>query len=361
MSTFAARTERLLAEFGAAGIDRLLITELSNLRYLTGFTGSSGVALAGAEELLFVTDFRYVEQAAAEVDPAFQCVQASGELVRAVAERLDEAGPLRLGFDDAHVSVRVHGRLRDLLPDAVELVATAGLVERLRRVKEAGEVERIAAAARLADEALEEVLARGVVGRTERELGLALEVAMRSRGATAPSFSPIIAAGSHGALPHAEPRDVAVRAGKLLVVDWGAVVDGYCSDCTRTLATGDLDGQAVEVYELVLAAQEAGLAAVRAGAGGREVDAVVRGVIADGGYGEQFGHGLGHGVGLQTHEEPGLSPRSDDVLEAGNVVTIEPGVYLPGRFGVRIEDLVVVGDDGCQVLTGLGKGLRVVT
>lgn len=354
------RTERLREEFEGAGIDRLLVSEPSNLRYLTGFTGSNGVAVVG-EALLFLTDFRYVEQAAEEVDPDFERVQAPGELLRAVAERLAGAGSLRLGFDGGHLSFRDHARLRAWLPDAVELEEAGGLVERLRRVKEPGEVERIAAAARLADLALEEVLGREVVGRTERELALDLEVAMRRLGAVGPAFSPIVAAGPHGALPHAEPRDVAVSAGELVVVDWGAVVDGYSSDCTRTFATGSLAGEPVAVYELVLSAQQAGVAAVRAGASGRQVDEVVRSVIDDGGYGEQFGHGLGHGVGLQTHEEPRLSPRSDDVLAAGNVVTIEPGIYLPGRFGVRIEDLVVVGETGCDVLTGLEKGLRVIS
>ncbi|HWD63837.1 MAG TPA: Xaa-Pro peptidase family protein [Solirubrobacteraceae bacterium] len=360
MSPLGPRTKRLLRDLESGGIDYLLVTELSNVRYLTGFSGSNGLALVGPDLRLFVTDFRYVEQAAVEVDPEFERGQASGELVRAISGPLDGPGPLRLGFDDAHVSVRTHAKLRELLPGPIELVAGAGLVEARRRVKEPAEVERIAAAAGLAGEALEEVLARGVMGRTERELGLALEVAMRTCGATAPSFPPIIAAGSHGALPHAEPRDVTVQAGDLLVVDWGAVLDGYCSDCTRTFAVGPPAGQAEEVYELVLAANGAGLAAVRAGAGGREVDQAARRVITDAGYGEQFGHGLGHGVGLETHEGPGLSPRSDDVLEAGNVVTVEPGIYLPGQFGVRIEDLVVVGADGCEVLTGLGKDLRVV-
>ncbi|HET9720473.1 MAG TPA: Xaa-Pro peptidase family protein [Solirubrobacteraceae bacterium] len=354
------RLQRLAVELEAAGIDRLLVSEPSNLRYLTGFTGSNGLAVVGADELLFVTDFRYVEQAAEELDPAFERVRAPGELARTVAERLDGGPSLRLGFDDAHVSVRGFERLRDLLGGSAELVVAAGLVERLRRVKEPEELQRIAASARLADAAFEEVLARGVVGRTERELALDLETAMRRLGASGPSFPSIVAAGPHGALPHAEPRDVAIGEGELVVIDWGAVLDGYCSDCTRTVATGALDGDPVLVYELVLAAQQAGVAAVRAGLSGREVDAVVRQVIVDAGYGEQFGHGLGHGVGLQTHEDPRLSTRSDDVLEAGNVVTVEPGIYLPGRFGVRIEDLVVVGAEGCEVLTGVERSLRVI-
>lgn len=355
------RIERLLGELEPAGVDCLLISGAANLRYLTGFTGSNGLAVVGERRRLFVTDFRYVEQAAGEVEASYEQAQAPGELLRGLAELLSQAAPMRMGFDDADLTVRERGRLRKLLPGEIELVEAGGLVERLRQVKEPREVELIAAAARLADEAFEAVVSRGVVGRTERELALALELAIRERGAWGPSFASIIAAGAHGALPHAEPRDVAVQAGELLVVDWGAVVDGYCSDCTRTLATGELDGEAREVYELVAEAQLAGLEAVRARARGVDVDAAVRQVIVTAGYGEQFGHGLGHGVGLETHEGPSLSTRSQDVLEAGNVVTVEPGVYLPGRFGVRIEDLVVVREDGCEVLTGLGKGLRVVS
>lgn len=355
------RIERLLGELEPAGVDCLLISGAANLRYLTGFTGSNGLAVVGERRRLFVTDFRYVEQAAGEVEASYEQAQAPGELLRRLAELLSQAAPMRMGFDDADLTVRERARLRKLLSGEIELVEAGGLVERLRQVKEPREVELIAAAARLADEAFEAVVSRGVVGRTERELALDLEMAMRSRGAERAAFPSIIAAGAHGALPHAEPRDVAVQAGELLVVDWGAVVDGYCSDCTRTLATGELDGEAREVYELVAEAQLAGLEAVRARARVVDVDAAVRQVIVTAGYGEQFGHGLGHGVGLETHEGPSLSTRSQDVLEAGNVVTVEPGVYLPGRFGVRIEDLVVVREDGCEVLTGQGKGLRVVS
>jgi Xaa-Pro aminopeptidase len=356
-----SRIDRLVGRFEAAGIDRLLVAEPSNLRYLTGFTGSNGLALVGRDELLFLTDFRYVEQAGSEVDPDFERVRAEGELTRELAERLGGAGSLRVGFDDAHLSVRGFARLRDLLPAAVELVPAAGLVEALRRIKEPEEVQRIAAAARLADQAFEQVVSRGIVGRTERDLALNLETTMRELGASGPSFPSIVAAGAHGARPHAEPRDLPVPAGQLVVVDWGASLDGYCSDCTRTLATGQLDGEAAEVYGLVLGAQRAGMDAVRAGIPCRELDGIVRGLITEGGYGEQFGHGLGHGVGLQTHEDPRLSLRSDDVLQDGEVITIEPGVYLPGRFGVRIEDLVVVGEEGGESLTGQDRSLRVVS
>ena len=230
----------------------------------------------------------------------------------------------------------------------------------MRTVKEPGEIERIRAASAIADEAFERLLGDGLIGRTEREAALSLEVTMRELGAQRPSFETIIAAGPHGALPHAQPRDVAIEAGQLVVIDWGAELDGYCSDCTRTVATGELDDQGREIYALVRAAQLAGVEAVRAGSGGRDIDGVARGVIERGGHGERFGHGLGHGVGLEVHEAPRLSQRSEDRLQVGNVVTVEPGIYLPGALGVRIEDLVVVTEQGCEILTSVPKELRTV-
>jgi Xaa-Pro aminopeptidase len=352
------RLHRLVEQLPGAGVELMLISDLFNLRYLTGYTGSNGIALVGAGTAEFVTDFRYVEQAAEEVDPAFTRHRAAQDLLDSVGDLLPE-GPVRLGFEDAHLTVREHARLREHLPERVELVAVPGLVGRLREVKDAEEVARIRAAAELADAALLELLSEGLSGRTEREVALSLELKMRERGATGPSFEPIVAAGSHGALPHAQPRDEPIAAGELVVIDWGAQLDGYCSDCTRTVATGELNAEAREVYDLVLTAQLAGLEAVKAGAGGREVDRVARDVIDAGGHGEHFGHGLGHGVGLDIHEAPRLSQRSDDTLRAGNVVTVEPGIYLPGRFGVRIEDLVVVGEDGPEILTSVSKELIV--
>jgi Xaa-Pro aminopeptidase len=356
MSDRAQRLSELLPD---AGIDLLLVTTLPNVRYLTGYTGSSGLALIGPETRVFVTDFRYVEQAAAEVDPKYERKRSQRELIDMLADSLPE-GELRLGFDDAHVTVRRHARLQELLPERVELVAAGDLVEKLRAVKEPGEIEAMRRAAAAADAALAAVLEAGLIGRTERELADALERATREHGAQRPSFEPIVAAGPHGARPHAAPRDVAVAAGDMVVIDWGAEVDGYCSDCTRTLAAGEPGDEARAVYELVLAAQLAGVEAIHAGAGGREVDAAARAVIEAGGHGEEFGHGLGHGVGIEVHEAPGLSKRSEDELVAGNVVTVEPGVYLPGRFGVRIEDLVVVAQDGGEILTSLPKELTVV-
>jgi Xaa-Pro aminopeptidase len=352
------RARRVIGLLGDAGVDALLVTNLVNVRYLTGYTGSNGLALIGFGVCTFVTDFRYVEQAAQEVDAAFDRRRGERDLLDAVEEALPN-GPLRLGFEEAYMSVRQHRRLRELLPDRIELVGVHGLVERLRATKEPDEVAAMRRAAAIADEALVWLLGNGLIGRTERELALELEQRMRLLGAEDASFTAIVAGGPHGALPHASPRDVEVVRGELVVIDWGARVNGYNSDCTRTVAAGAPDGEAESVYELVLRAQLAGVSAVRAGASGRDVDSAARSVIDAAGHGAQFGHGLGHGVGLEVHEDPRLSQRSDDVLSAGNAVTVEPGVYLPGRFGVRIEDLVIVTEEGCDILSSVSKELIV--
>jgi Xaa-Pro aminopeptidase len=362
-----ARADAVAGAVARRELDALLICDLVNVRWLAGFTGSSAAAVVGAGARgarRFVTDFRYRTQAADQIDPAWATAIASDPLA-GVADALGEVAAargterLRVGFDDHHLSVRAHARLSELLGDAVSLEPAGGLVEELRAVKDPGELAAIRAAAQVADEAFTQVVARGLVGRTEQAVALDLEMTMRGLGAQGSSFPPIVAAGAHGALPHAVPRDVAIAAGTLVVIDWGAQLDGYASDCTRTLATGDIDAGAREVYELVLRAQEAALAAVRPGPTGKEVDAVARDLIAAGGHGERFGHGLGHGVGLEVHEGPRLSKQGEDALVAGNVVTVEPGIYVPGEIGVRIEDLVAVTAEGHEVLNGLPKDLTV--
>jgi Xaa-Pro aminopeptidase len=312
----------------------------------------------GAGRRRFVTDFRYVERARAEVMD-FDREQGPQEILAALADGWP-GGAVRLGFDDADVTVRAHRRLRDILPERVELVAAGGVVEAERAVKDPGEIERMRAAAALADEVYGWVRERGLVGRTEREVAVALEHRMRELGADGPSFGSIVASGEHGALPHAEPRDVPIAAGTLVTLDIGARLDGYCSDCTRTWATGTPPDELAEAYALTLRAQLAGLAAVRPGPEGREVDAVARQIIEDAGHGEHFGHGLGHGVGLEVHEAPRLGRGSETALVTGHAVTVEPGVYLPGVGGVRIEDLVVVSEDGADVLSGTPKDLLTV-
>jgi Xaa-Pro aminopeptidase len=348
----SARAERLGELLAERELDCMLVSHLLNVRYLTGFTGTNGACVLGREQRAFVTDFRYVEQAESQVH-GFELVKGERDLLGDLAARLGG----RAGFDDAHLSVRAHRRLAEAAGEGVELVPAGGLVERLREVKDEEELRRMRQAAQIADGVFEHVRERGLAGRTEREVALDAERELRERGAEGPAFPVIVAAGPHGARPHAEPRDVEIPPDTLVVIDMGAQVEGYCSDCTRSLASGSVDGRAGEVYELVRSAQEAGLAAVRAGAGCRDVDGVARELIEAAGHGERFGHGLGHGVGLEVHEGPRLTKSADCVLEAGNAVTVEPGVYLPGELGVRIEDLVAVTADGAEVLTGFPKEL----
>ena len=347
-----SRADRLVALLEERSLDWLLVTNLVNVRYLTGFTGTNGACLVSPDERLFFTDFRYVERARAEVRE-FERVEGGRDLLGDLAARLR----CRSGFDDAHLSVRAHKRLAEKAGERVELVAAGGLVERLRSQKDEAELRAMRAATQIADVVYEEVRERGLVGRSEREVARSMVRRMEDLGAEGPSFPPIVAAGANGALPHAEPRDAEIPAGTLVVIDAGARVDGYCSDCTRTFATGPLDDGAVEVYELVLRAQQEALAAARAGAERREVDGVARQIIEEAGHGERFGHGLGHGVGLEIHEDPRLTRVAEGALSEGNTVTIEPGVYLPGSFGVRIEDLVAITRDGPEVLTAFPKEL----
>jgi Xaa-Pro aminopeptidase len=355
----STRAERLIAALDGAGVDLMLVSNLVNVRYLTGFTGSNGLALIGPNTRVFLTDFRYTEQAEQEVYPEFERVTVAQNLTADAVEHLPD-GSLRVGYESETVTVDGYERTRGLFPERAELVAVKGLVESMRLVKDEQEIELIAAAQKIADDAFEALLAGGLEGRTERELALALEHDMRLRGAESPSFDSIVAGGAHGALPHATPRDVKLEQGQLVVIDWGAKFAGYCSDCTRTVAIGEPGPEAREAYELVLGAQQVGLDEVRAGGNGKEIDKAVRDIIYGAGHEGHFGHGLGHGVGLEIHEAPTLSFRSEDILQAGTVVTVEPGVYLPGKFGIRIEDLVVITDDGIRILTQIPKPLRIV-
>lgn len=357
MSAVAPRLAQLRELIAERELDQLLVSNLVNVRYLSGFTGTNGTLLIDGDEALLLTDFRYTTQAA-EQAPGFELLDGGQKPRELLASRM--AAPGRIGFDDADMRVQSHAALVEALPEGSELIAASGLVERLRAIKEPQEIEAIARAAKIADSIYETLAADGLIGRSERDVAWRIETLARERGATGLSFAPIVAAGAHAALPHAEPRDEAIAAGKLVVLDLGVVVDGYCSDATRTFATGDVGDAARTIYELVLEAQLAGLDAVRVGAACSAVDAAARKVIAAAGHGEQFGHSLGHGVGLEVHEQPTLSARSEAALESGHVVTVEPGVYLDGRFGVRIEDLVVVQDGQPRVLSTFSKQLTVV-
>jgi Xaa-Pro aminopeptidase len=349
------RTDRLVELLEARELDSLLVTDLLNVRYLTGFTGTNGACVVTRDERLFFTDFRYVEQARTQV-PEYERIEAGRDMLGDLSGRLRG----RAGFDDEHLSVAAHAKLAEKVGTGAELVRAGGLVEQLRAVKEPKEVAAMRAAAELATAAYESLRERGLAGRTEREVAIQLVRFMEDAGAEGPSFPPIVAAAEHGASPHAVPRDVEIPRDTLVVIDMGALVDGYCSDCTRTLATGSPGDGALEIYELVLRAQAEALAATKAGAQNREVDAVAREIIDAAGHAAHFGHGLGHGVGLEVHEAPRLGKTADGALEAGNAVTVEPGVYLPGDVGVRIEDLVIVTDGEPDILTGFPKELVTV-
>lgn len=348
------RGARLEALLGERELDRFLVTNLVNVRYLTGFTGTNGACVCGPGLRLFLTDFRYTERAAAEVS-GWETITVSGDWLGGIAARLEG----RVGFEDDQMAVRTLRKLKEKLAEGVEAVAASGLVERLRRVKDEEELAAIAEASELADEVWRWSLEAGLAGRPEREVARAAEARIRELGGE-PSFPAIVAAGPNGAQPHAEPGERAIGTGELVVFDMGAKLDGYCSDGTRTYAAGEPGEEARAVYEVVLGAQLAALEAIEAGSDGRAIDGVARELIDAAGHGERFGHGLGHGVGLEVHEAPHLSPRANDTLAAGEVVTVEPGIYLPGRLGVRIEDLVVVTEDGHRNLSGLPKELIVV-
>jgi Xaa-Pro aminopeptidase len=348
------RGERLAGLVEEAGLDRILVTDLVNVRYLTGFGGTNGVCVCGDGVRVFLTDFRYTERAETEVE-GWEVVTVLDDWLGGIAERLSG----KVGFEDDHLAVRTLAKLREKVGKGVELEPAGGTVEKLRRVKDEAELSAIVAASELADEVWRWSLERGLLGRSERDVATAAEARIRELGAE-PSFPAIVAAGPNGALPHAEPGKREIGSGELVVFDMGAKLDGYCSDGTRTFAAGEPDERAREVYETVRLAQAAALEAVVAGAEGGAVDGVARELIEQAGHGDRFGHGLGHGVGLEVHEAPRLSQRSEDLLAAGEVVTVEPGIYLPGELGVRIEDLVVVTEEGHRNLSGLPKKLEIV-
>lgn len=357
----AGRIPRLRAAFDEAGCEALLVSALVNVRYLCGFTGSAALLLVLPDDALLVTDGRYGEQAQAEIAAAGAAVRlavqpTAADQRRVLADAVAAAGVGRLGLEAAAVSWADQRAYADEVFPTVALVPTVGVVERLRRTKDPGEIARIEAACRIADESLAAVLPMLCERPAEREVALALEVEMRRRGAAGPSFDTIVAAGANGARPHHRAADSPVEPGAPVVIDFGCVVDGYCSDETRTVCVGDPASPVVaRMREVVAAAQAAGVAAVRAGVAARDVDAACRAVIEEAGWGEAFVHGTGHGVGLAIHEDPRVARTSDATLAPGDVVTVEPGVYLPGHGGVRIEDTVVVTTDGCRRLTNAPK------
>jgi Xaa-Pro aminopeptidase len=358
-----ARLPRLRQAMAADELDALVVTNLANVRYLTGFTGSAGILWLGSSRTVLITDGRYEMQSAEQLQAAgVEAEIAVGPAPRQaeIGAALREPADARIGLEAGHVTWAGMRNFAEHWFPTAELVATTGLVERLRRVKDAGEIARLGRAAAIADLALAAVRGRieAVVSGAElSEVDFAseLDFEMKRLGADGPSFATIVASGPNSAKPHHRPSSRRIGVGEPVVLDFGARFDGYCSDMTRTVWAGLLDPEIRPVLAVVAASQAAGVASVVAGIEARAVDQVCRNVIADAGWGDRFVHGTGHGVGIDIHEAPSVAATSLDTLHAGHVVTVEPGVYLPGLGGVRIEDTLVVTAAGCYPLTTTPK------
>lgn len=351
------RRSRLTPFFDREQLDCLLVEHLPNLRYLTGFSGSTGSLLLTRDSGWFVCDSRYTLQARDQVR-GVQIVE-HGQRYEAFAALQREHGWQRIGFEAAHTMVSTHQELVKQLPGTT-LVPLGIELDSIRDRKDLAELQALEQVARLASDALLTVLPLIRPGMQEANLALELEVAMRRHGAEGRGFDFIVASGERGAMPHGRASQKQIQSGELVTIDFGAVLNGYHSDETVTIGVGQIDGRQQTIYDVVLTAHDRAIAAVRPGISCKDLDAVARDYICEQGFGEYFGHGLGHGVGLEIHEKPTLSPRSEAVLTAGMVVTIEPGVYIPGWGGVRIEDTVAVTENGCRILTGISKKLMVV-
>jgi Xaa-Pro aminopeptidase len=354
-----SRLARLQARLADAALDALLVSKLANVRYLTGFTGSAAVLVVSGDGARFVTDGRYTQRAHEELDAAGAEAEIeiglSGAAQRELLVSAVPAGA-RLGLEEHTVTWAQQIDYAKAFA-GVELVPAGELVEGLRRMKDAGEIDRIRRACAIADDAFQNLLPMLGERPTERAFALALEFAMRERGASGNSFDPIIASGPNGSKPHHVPSDRVIERNELIVCDFGCIVEGYCSDMTRTVSVGDPGPDARHLYDVVLQSQTAGRAAVMVDVACSEVDRASRDVIADAGWAEAFSHSTGHGVGLEIHEAPRVASTAGDTLLLNDVVTVEPGVYLPGIGGVRIEDTLVVGATGAEPLTLTTKDL----
>lgn len=350
------RRDRIRERLGALGADVMLVTLPVNVRYLSGFSGSNGQLLVGEADV-FLTDPRYEEQSAREVPGARRDVYSGGGTVKAVCAALESIGAERVAFEAHHMTVATAAAYRDALPKAA-WVETTGVVEELRRTKDEAEIEAMRRACAIGDEGFSRLLGELREGMTEMEAAAALEDAMRRAGSEGLSFDTIVAFGESAAEPHHRAGARRLARGDLIKLDFGATHGGYHSDMTRTVAFGDPSGEHRAIHDLVREAQQRGVEAVRAGAACGEVDAAARGRLVEAGY--DFGHGTGHGIGLEVHEAPSVRKEGADILAPGMAITVEPGIYLPGSGGVRIEDTVVVREDGCEVLTRSARELIVV-
>jgi Xaa-Pro aminopeptidase len=351
------KIEKLRSNFSAHGIDGILITSPFNRRYISNFTGTAGAVLISSDKAQFLTDFRYVEQATKQCQ-GFEIIKTTGSIPEAVAEQVKQLGIQKLGFEEDYLTYSSF-KLYDKEIEA-ELVPISGVIEKLRLIKTDSELKILKVAADIADAAFKHILDFIRPGKTELEVSNELEFFMRRAGATSSSFDTIVASGHRSALPHGVASDKVIEAGDIVTMDYGCYYNGYVSDITRTVAVGEPDAKLKEIYDIVLEAQLRGMAGIRPGLTGKEADAITRDYITEKGYGEYFGHSTGHGIGLEIHEGPGLSMKSDVVLEPGMVVTCEPGIYIPGLGGVRIEDDTLITKDHNEALTHSTKELIIL-
>ncbi|TFD92256.1 Xaa-Pro peptidase family protein [Jeotgalibacillus sp. R-1-5s-1] len=350
------KLEKLRKEL-AGKADGMLITSTYNRRYLTNFTGSAGAVLISADEAVFITDFRYTEQAE-EQGQGFTVITHKGPITEEIASQCKRLGIKKLGIESDHLVLSTY-RSYEKTIDA-ELVPLSGVIEKIRLIKTDSEIKILKEAADIADAAFKHILDFIQPGKSEIEVSNELEFFMRKAGAVSSSFDIIVASGHRSALPHGVASDKIIEKGDFVTLDYGALHKGYVSDMTRTLAVGEPDAKLKEIYQVTLDAQLKAMDGIRPGMTGKEADALARDYIASKGYGEYFGHSLGHGIGLEVHEGPGLSFRSDIVLEENMIVTVEPGIYLPGIGGVRIEDDTVLTADGNETLTHSTKELLIL-
>ncbi|MBX9972991.1 Xaa-Pro peptidase family protein [Cytobacillus firmus] len=351
------KIQKLRACFTESGIDGMLITSSFNRRYMTGFTGSAGVVLISADKALFITDFRYTEQAAKQCE-GYEIVKHTGAIPEEVAKQAEQLGIKKLGFEENHLTFSSYKAYEKAVNS--ELVPVSDTIEKLRLIKTDSEIKIIKVAADIADAAFKHILDVIRPGITELEVSNELEFFMRKAGAVSSSFDIIVASGYRSALPHGVASDKVIEKGDFVTLDFGAYYKGYVSDITRTVAVGEPEDKLKEIYTIVQEAQERGMEGIKPGMSGKEADALTRDYISGKGYGEYFGHSTGHGIGLEVHEGPALSFKSDVILEPGMVVTVEPGIYIPGLGGVRIEDDTVITKDHNETLTHSTKELIIL-
>lgn len=348
---------RLRAAMEKVNVDGFLITSTYNRRFMTGFTGSAGVVLISLKEAKFITDFRYVEQAGKQAI-GFEIVQHKGTLIEEVGKQVKEMKIAKLGFEQEHLTFASYKAYERAISG--QLVPISGIIENLRLIKTQAEIKILKEAAGIADRAFTHILDFIRPGITELDVSNELEFFMRKEGATSSSFDTIVASGKRSALPHGVATEKVIEKGDFVTLDYGAYYHGYVSDITRTVAVGKPSEELVKIYDIVLEAQLRGLAGVKPGMSGKEADALTRNLISEKGYGEYFGHSTGHGIGLEVHEGPALSVKSDLILQPGMAVTVEPGIYLPGVGGVRIEDDTIITEDGNEALTHSAKELIIL-